>query len=337
MIKDLCFEIIEACPNNCKFCSSRSDISKTKIISYDLYERTISYLHDKFGIEELSLSGGEPFLHPDLFRMIEYSKSKDIRTVIFSSGLKRNVIDYNELDCLKRSMTFDIDDNRISNRIKNNIDSIYNKKYTCLSKEELSDLKRIGLDKIVFDYQAYTYDADIWLMGRDENMRASFINSLVNAKAANLYVDIHFIPMKKNYKELPDILDMLEIGGIDNLSLLKFVPQGRGLDNVKDLMLSEEELKEFFEILNSNRYRYSGNIRVGIPLQGNGEHKCTAGLTKLDIKFDGRVLPCPAFKEIDIKDLAKYGVKDINIMDNLEELLISSGTRSYPLCKKVYN
>ncbi len=31
MIKDLCFEIIETCPNNCLFCSSCSLITKTKM------------------------------------------------------------------------------------------------------------------------------------------------------------------------------------------------------------------------------------------------------------------------------------------------------------------
>ena len=32
MVKDLCFEIIEKCLNNCKFCSSNSNCNKTQII-----------------------------------------------------------------------------------------------------------------------------------------------------------------------------------------------------------------------------------------------------------------------------------------------------------------
>jgi len=31
MVKDLCFEIIESCPNECKFCSSNSCIDKNKL------------------------------------------------------------------------------------------------------------------------------------------------------------------------------------------------------------------------------------------------------------------------------------------------------------------
>ena len=67
MIKDLCFEIIETCPNNCLFCSSCSSIDKRKIIDFELFKRTIDHLLTKGGIEEISLSGGEPLLHPNIF------------------------------------------------------------------------------------------------------------------------------------------------------------------------------------------------------------------------------------------------------------------------------
>lgn len=336
MIKDLCFEIIESCPNNCKFCSSRSDICKKRIIDLDTFSKTVKYLYDKFGIEEISLSGGEPFLHPDILNMVKFTTDLGIRTVIFTSGLKRNCIDLsNELDYQLNMI--DEKDVITRNKIIKMYDNYKNQKYSSLDKEDLFKLKEMGLSKIVFDYQAYTHDTDLFLMGKNEDMRASFIKSLVYAKSVGLYVDVHFIPMKPNYKEIPDILDMLEIGEIDNISLLKFVPQGRGLDNIKDLLLTDEEMKEFLSIVEENKNRFHGTIRVGIPLQENYSHKCTAGLSKLDIKFDGRVLPCPAFKEIDIKDLEKYGVKNINIYNNLEELVVYEGSRNYPLCKKYYN
>ena len=88
MVKDLCFEIIERCPNNCVFCSSNSCIDKKNIIKFEDFKRVIDYFLSSGGIGELSLSGGEPFLHPDLFRMVAYAKGKGIRTVIFTSGVK---------------------------------------------------------------------------------------------------------------------------------------------------------------------------------------------------------------------------------------------------------
>ena len=47
------------------------------------------YFINHGGIEELSISGGEPFLHPNLFEMVEFCKDKGIRTVIFTSGIKK--------------------------------------------------------------------------------------------------------------------------------------------------------------------------------------------------------------------------------------------------------
>ena len=32
MLKDLCFEVIQACPNNCKFCSSNKSMEFNYII-----------------------------------------------------------------------------------------------------------------------------------------------------------------------------------------------------------------------------------------------------------------------------------------------------------------
>ena len=43
MVKDLCFEVIEKCLNNCKFCSSNSDCNKSRIISFDDFKRVIDY------------------------------------------------------------------------------------------------------------------------------------------------------------------------------------------------------------------------------------------------------------------------------------------------------
>ena len=89
MLKDLCFEVIHTCPNNCKFCSSNSSIGATKIISLDDFKRTVNHFMENGGIEEISISGGEPFLHPDLMEMVRFCKSLNIRTVIFTSGIKR--------------------------------------------------------------------------------------------------------------------------------------------------------------------------------------------------------------------------------------------------------
>ena len=346
MVKDLCFEIIESCPNECKFCSSNSCIDKKQIISFDAFKRVINYFISKGGIEELSLSGGEPFLHPDLFKMVKYVKSLGIRTVIFTSGIKKSLPLTDEIrDLYIKEINLRLAEiekyepwnERLKTSIKNHYERLLNPPiFSAITKEELYLLKTIGLDKIVFDYQAYEHETDEYLMGRNRQKHLCLLDSLVNASSTGLETDVHFIPMKPNYREIPDILEMLEIAGINNISILNFVPQGRGLKNKNNLMLSDDELVEFMNILNNSRYLYSGHIRIGIPLMGDTSHKCNAGLEKLDIKFDGTVLPCPAFKELDIDTMKKYGIKHYSIYENLDEVKTPGGKRREPLCKKIY-
>ncbi len=348
MVKDLCFEIIETCLNNCMFCSSNSNCNKTQIIRYADFKKTIDYFMANGGIEELSLSGGEPFLHPELIKMVGYSKLLGIRTVIFTSGVTNN----NGRSQVEKSIIIDemnrqlqeINENEPDNEfLKQKLINFYSKflnlsNFTSIPKELLLELQKIGLDKIVFDYQAYEYETDHMLMGRKEESRLSLLKSLITASSIGLEVDVHFVPMKLNYKEIGDILEMLEIAEVKNISILNFLPQGRGKINQNDLQLSNEELKEFFELLEKHKQSYSGNIRIGIPLQGEDTHKCNAGLEKLDIKFDGTVLPCPAFKEITPEECKRFNIKLPNIYSNLEEAVIpGKGTRVKPLCKQIYS
>lgn len=346
MVKDLCFEIIESCPNNCKFCSSNSCIDKKKIILFEDFKRVIDYFVSKGGIGELSLSGGEPFLHPDLFKMVEYAKSKDIRVVIFTSGIKhptppgKEVVDFYTEE-MNKSLKEIEEHEPWNERIKQNIRRYYERilkpdTFSFITQDELYNFKRIGLDKIVFDYQAYEHETDAYLMGRDREKHAHLLSSMMNAAIVGIETDVHFIPMKPNYKEIPDILEMLEIAGINNISILNFVPQGRGLNNVDRLMLSKSELSDFMQLLSNCKSLFRGNIRIGIPLLGENTHKCNAGLEKLVIKVDGTVLPCPAFKELDEETMKRYGIKHYSIYENLEEVETPGGKRVEPLCSKIY-
>lgn len=345
MLKDLCFEVIQTCPNKCKFCSSNASMGKTKIIELEQFKRTINHFMKQGGIEELSISGGEPFLHPDLFQMVKFSKEKGIRTVVFTSGIKMSepipieVIEYYKNKCKKDLQEIEKHE-PWNERLKNNIKAYYNrciepKQFQGITREEFQKLKQLGLDKIVFNWQALDTQIDNDIMGRKE-LNTYLMDSVIRAKNTGLNIDVHFIPMKPNYKEFPDILEMLETAKIKNISVLNFVPQARGRENKEELMLNKQELQEFEQILNKAKKHYSGNIRIGIPLNGRMSHLCTAGTEKLDIKYDGTVLPCPAFKELSVETMQKYGIKLHNIYEDLEKVVVQGGKRKNPLCKQVY-
>ena len=50
MVKDLCFEIINKCPNNCIFCSSNSCIEKDTTISFTDFKNVIDHFTSQGGI-----------------------------------------------------------------------------------------------------------------------------------------------------------------------------------------------------------------------------------------------------------------------------------------------
>lgn len=345
MLKDLCFEVIQTCPNNCKFCSSNSSIEKDTIVSLESFKKTIEHFMKQDGIQEISISGGEPFLHPDLFEMVKYCKERGIRTVVFTSGIKRqSPLSEEEIQWIKgecQEKLQEIEDHEPWNeRLKSNVQRYYERllhprKFGSITRQELEKLKQLGLDKIVFDYQTYKEETDNELMGR-KNMATSLIGSLVRARQVGLKVDVHFIPMKPNYRQFPGLLECLEMAGIQNISILNFVPQGRGRIYKEELMLSDEELKEFATIVEKGKQHFNGRIRIGIPLLGNIKHLCTAGTEKLDIRYDGVVLPCPAFKEISAETMEKYGIRLYNIYEDLENLVVPGGKREQALCKQVY-
>lgn len=272
MLKDLCFEIIQTCPNKCKFCSSNSSQDKQTIITFEQFKKTVMHFIKQGGIEELSISGGEPFLHPDLFEMVKFCKDNGIKTVIFTSGIKRaSAMTVEMIEYIKNKCKQDLQEiekhEPWNERLKINVKAYYDrcltpKSFEGITRQEFEKLKQLGLDKIVFDWQAFEESTDNELMGR-KGLITCLMDSLIRASRTGINVDVHFIPMKPNYRQFSDIIECLEISGVKNISVLNFVPQGRGRDNKEELMLSKEELKEFSEILKKEKEHYSGNIRIG--------------------------------------------------------------------------
>ena len=345
MVKDLCFEILQTCPNNCRFCSSCAGLDKETMVSFETFKKVIDYFMNIGGIEEISISGGEPFLHPNLFDMIAYCKVRNIRVVLFTSGVKRNkqLTDL-EMQILKNKViehyrSFkNFPEEEVQKAVKHdmNVYEYYNKKkFTHITREEMEYLKYLGLDKIVFDFQGAERETYDYLMGSNHFDEVEL--SIIKAASVGLDTDVHFVPMKLNYKELPDLIEILNIAEIRNLSLLNFVPQGRGEINKQELMLNDDEMKEFSHIYENCKDTFKGTLRVGIPLINDDKHKCTAGLDKLVIKYDGTVLPCPAFKEYDTNILNNMGIQTPNIYTDLDKVSIHNGTRTFPLCKKLYD
>ena len=320
MINDLCFEIIQKCPNNCIFCSSNSNYDRKDIVDFEIFKNTVNFFCNHGGIKEISLSGGEPLLHPQIIEIIEFCKQNNIFVTLYTSGIMLNSLDI-------KDMTFDND------YIKKIIQDRANEKFSCIPLKVCEKLKEAGLDKIVFDMQAAEVDEYNYLMGTKNNF-INLLDSMRYASKVGLDTSIHFVPNKINVNQFEDIYEIAQLADIKEVRLLKFVPQGRGKDNKRDLQLSEEELKVFIEKCNSIKQGRT-ILKIGIPLQIENNHLCTAGFDKLVVRYDGVLLPCPAFKDIDATLLEKKGFKKISIYNNLDDFRFINGVRKTPLCQQI--
>ena len=319
MIKDLCFEIIQKCPNNCIFCSSSSNYQKSNIIDFATIQKTIDFFMSNGGIKEISLSGGEPLLHPNIIQIIKYCHNLNIFVTLYTSGIIKNKnIYYSDNIYFQKKI----------------LDQYNNRKFSEISLKMLQQLKLAGLDKIVFDMQAGEVDEYNLLMGTTNNF-ANLLKSMLNASKFNFQTSIHFVPNKINISQFKDILEIAELISIDELRILKFVPQGRGKENKFELQLDDEELQKFIKDCQEIKTKHT-KLKIGIPLQQLNQHKCTAGFDKIDIRFDGQVLPCPAFKDTSEKLLREKGFKNINIYKNLEDFEFTpTVSRNSPLCEEI--
>jgi radical SAM protein with 4Fe4S-binding SPASM domain len=263
MINELTFEIIQRCINNCIYCSSNSNNKSQYIVDLDTFKNVIDDAL-ALGLKRLCISGGEPFLHPDIINIVQYAKLKNIEVFIYSCGI--------------------IENNGIISSIQD---------------ETLEFLANINLDKIIFNLQASNeelYDRITGTQNRFDLVK----DSICKASKYGIYTEIHFVPMKINYKEIEPTINLARKLNVQQISFLRLVVQERAFKNRKLLMLSEQEEDKIKDDLRLIKNKYNDiKIRIGIPLTKKFEgKKCGAGWEKLIIRYDGAVLPCEAYKYI---------------------------------------
>lgn len=93
----------EYCNLTCQMCRRPSE---ALFMDKDLCKRTLSEAH-AIGLDVVSFSGGEPFVHPAIYEILEHAFSLGIRVQMVSNGtlIKRDRLDFlSKLDCLTISV-----------------------------------------------------------------------------------------------------------------------------------------------------------------------------------------------------------------------------------------
>ena len=275
VMTEVSIEITYDCPMRCIYCSSRAS-HPTRMgneLTCDEIAKILRDAWDKCGAEVFSISGGEPLVHPKFFEILDEANRIGYELKLYTSGAQ----------------------------FKQGTETVQ-----AISTEYARRLVDYPDMTVIFDLQGVRKETVNFLMGI-ENAYDIVWSAIKSAMDVGLPIEAHFVPTKPNWLELTELIDEAKLLGIRKLSILRFVPQGRGRDNQNSLALSTEQFRAMVNILYLAKKLHPNLLRIGHPmnfcflLEPSSKKeiaKCRGGYDAPLIKPDGRVDVCPAWKEL---------------------------------------
>lgn len=172
--------------------------------------------------------------------------------------------------------------------------------------QKILNLKERGLKKVIFSLHSplKKHHEEITRQIGSFDKTVTTMRTIGNS---NIEREMHFVPLTRNYKHLLKLVELAKDLGIRKVSILRFVPQGRGeaLKNSHE-MLMQKETVELRTLILRCRENYDVEIRLGSPyniMMLNTDIDCIAAWRTLCIGPNGNVYPCDAFKNIEPCDI----------------------------------
>jgi radical SAM protein with 4Fe4S-binding SPASM domain len=264
-LRELKLELIQQCTLACVHCSTDSHRRRTSALSK---ETVFRLLHEaaSLAVEKVSLSGGEPLLVPYLPEVVQEASALGIRTSLYTCG----VADF-ALNPLSAPTAMQLADN--------------------------------GLGKFIFSIYSHLPEVHNSVT-RYETFNITVV-ALQNAAVTGVPAEIHFVAMRRNFRDLPNLVEVAASWGVRRVSVLRFVPHGRGSNISEREDLTPDEMKELADLILAAREMFPEvNVRAGSPYNvlGVGYTPCDAAQDVLSINHRGEVFPCDAFKNVKYHD-----------------------------------
>ena len=260
--EELTLELTDWCPSKCLHCSSESSPNCTNGLPYELTVRLVKEAA-QLGATKVSLGGGEPTASESCLPIINKVLETGMLVEVFTCGLA--------------STTQGI---------------------TSLPPAIIESCAGIKGIKFIFSFHgasAQTHDHITQIPGSYECL----LTSLQNCLEAEIECEMNFVPLRVNVNDFGQLINLATDLQIPRISILRFVPQGRGALNRADLGLHPEEENLFVSEVVRLRKAARIEIRTGSPFNGivpGNQVPCRAGFGKLVVQADGNVLPCEVFK-----------------------------------------
>lgn len=275
MLSEISIEILQRCPNRCIYCSSHSNPQATHIIPFEFIKNVIDDAKS-LGCKTVCLSGGEPFLHPQILDIISYIAIQQLICYVYTSGIY----------------------------MKDEV-------YSSLPNEYIEAIRGM-VDKVIFNVEADSSALYDQIMGTDVGGFDMMKKSISDCVSSGLVVETHVVPMQVNFKYLKSIFEMCYQLGVSKVSILRLVLQGRALENLSLVKLTGEDSREVTKLIKALKEAYKGKVRIGLPYSdSNCRIYCKAASDKINVRYDGNVYPCEVFKD-DLLN-AKLGYEPDNV------------------------
>lgn len=275
MLSEISIEILQRCPNRCIYCSSHSNPQATHLIPFEIIKNVIDEAKS-LGCKTVCLSGGEPFLHPQILDIISYIAKQQLTCYVYTSGIYKK-------------------------------DEVY----SSLPNEYIEAIRGMA-DKVIFNVEADSSTLYDQIMGTDVGGFDMMKKSISDCVSSGLVVETHVVPMQVNFKHLKSIFEMCYQLGVSKVSILRLVLQGRALENLSLVKLSGEDNREVTKLIKVLNEAYKGKVRIGLPhSDSNCRIYCKAASDKINVRYDGNVYPCEVFKD-DLLN-AKFGCEPDNV------------------------
>lgn len=164
-------------------------------------------------------------------------------------------------------------------------------------------LGEIGLARLIFSMHGASSES-YESITRVPGSFAALLKAMETAADAGLKVEIHFVPMSINYLELTSVVAVSQRFGASCTSVLRFVPHGRGKDEVSNRLSLPQTvgLREAISQLRAAGY----TVRTGSPYSFMGLNErptCAAGRDRLVVRPDLAIVPCDAFKNLNALEM----------------------------------
>lgn len=294
--KYLRISITDKCNLNCLYCKPikvKSKTYKTNILSFEEIERLVKIFVNAFSFKKVRITGGEPFVRKDVFKLIErlslLKSEKDFELTATTNGtfLKNKIFD------LKRSGL---------DRLNFSLDTLNKQKFNKITGcDKLSDVID-SIDQAINSGFGNIKINSVVIRGVNDDEILDLVFFAINRNITIRFIE--YMPFSDNFYQEKFFISSNEI-----------LEKIKNKLNIFPLNNTNSEIADYYQIENSVS-------RIGL-ISSISNHFC-AKCDRIRITSEGKIKPClfsPLNEEVNLANYMRNGVKDNKLIEIIETAL----------------